>query len=93
MDPIGFATTVEDETGPLWGEPLVEHMRAFRRWIGMLVMVNDDNHGTVELDEGGNEVLTAAFDEDERARLDAAFDFTRSVFDASGASRGAGRDS
>jgi len=87
MDPIGFATTVEDETGPLWGEPLVEHMRAFRRWIGMLVMVNDDNNGTVELDDGGNEVLTAAFNEEERTRLNGAFDFTRSVFEASGASK------
>ena len=87
MDPIGFATTVEDEDGPLWGERLVDHMRAFRRWIGMLVMVNDDNNGTVELDENDNEVLTASFNDAERKRLDGAFEFTRAVFEASGASK------
>ncbi len=87
MDPIGFASTVEDENGPLWGEPLVEHMRAFRRWVGMLVMVNDNNNGSVELDENGNESFTAAFDDDERRRMDGAFEFTRAVFEASGASK------
>jgi choline dehydrogenase-like flavoprotein len=87
MDPIGFASTVEDESGPLWGEPLVEHMRAFRRWVGMLVMVNDNNNGSVELDENGNESFTAAFDDDERRRMDGAFEFTRAVFEASGASK------
>jgi choline dehydrogenase-like flavoprotein len=86
MDPIGFATTVEDEDGPLWGQPLVEHMRAFRRWIGMLVMVNDDNNGAV-LDDNGNESFTAAFNEEERKRLDGAFEFTRAVFEAAGASK------
>ena len=39
MDPIGFATTVEDENGPLWGDALVETLRGYRRWIGMLAMV------------------------------------------------------
>jgi choline dehydrogenase-like flavoprotein len=87
MDPIGFATTVEDESGPLWGEPLVEHMRAFRRWVGMLVMVNDDNNGTVSLDEDGNEVFTADFNDAERKRIDGAFDFTRAVFEAAGAAK------
>ena len=28
QDPIGFATTLEDENGPLWGEPLVEAVRS-----------------------------------------------------------------
>ena len=87
MDPIGFATTVEDENGPLWGDALVEHMRAFRRWIGMLVMVNDENNGTVSLDDQGNEQFTADFNESERTRIDAAFDFTRGVFEAAGASK------
>jgi choline dehydrogenase-like flavoprotein len=87
MDPIGFATTVEDENGPLWGRPLVDHMRAFRRWIGMLVMVNDDNNGAVELDEDGNESFTVSFSGAERERLHGAFEFTRSVFEAAGASQ------
>ena len=34
QDPIGFATTLEDENGPLWGDALVEAVRSFRRWIG-----------------------------------------------------------
>ena len=37
QDPIGFATTLEDENGPLWGDALVEALRGFRRWIGLLV--------------------------------------------------------
>ena len=48
QDPIGFATTLEDENGPLWGAPLVEAVRAYRHWVGLLVMMNDDNSGTVE---------------------------------------------
>ena len=36
QDPIGFATTLEDESGPLWGDALVEALRGFRRWIGLL---------------------------------------------------------
>jgi choline dehydrogenase-like flavoprotein len=42
QDPIGFATTLEDEDGPLWGAPLVEALRGFRRWIGVLAMANDE---------------------------------------------------
>jgi len=87
MDPIGFATTVEDEDGPLWGEPLVEHMRAFRRWIGMLVMVNDDNNGRVGLDDDGNETFAADFSATELERMDGAFAFTREVLRTAGASQ------
>ena len=53
QDPIGFATTLEDENGPLWGQPLVDAVRGFRHWIGVLAMVNDDNNGVVALDEDG----------------------------------------
>ena len=86
MDPIDFATTVEDEDGPLWGEKLVDHMRAFRRWAGVLVMVNDGNHGTVQLGEDGGELFTADFDEVEQQRIAAAFEFTRDVLRAADAS-------
>ena len=61
QDPIGFATTLEDENGPLWGTALVETLRGFRRWVGLLVMVNDDNNGSVRLDENGEESFEAAF--------------------------------
>ena len=58
QDPIGFATTLEDENGPLWGAPLVEALRGFRRWIGLLAMANDENNGSVSIDENGAESFT-----------------------------------
>jgi choline dehydrogenase-like flavoprotein len=87
QDPIGFATTVEDESGPLWGAPLVDTLRGFRRWVGLLVMVNDDNNGSVHLDENGQESFEAAFTEAERERMAGAFDFSRRVLLEAGASR------
>jgi choline dehydrogenase-like flavoprotein len=50
------------------------------------VMVNDDNNGAVLVDRDGNESFTASFNDAERTRLDGAFEFTRRVFEASGAS-------
>jgi choline dehydrogenase-like flavoprotein len=87
MDPIGFATNISDESGPLWGEPLVDALRQFRRWNGVLVMVNDENNGSVSVDEDGREAFTADFTERERERIDGAFAFTRQVLEAAGASR------
>ena len=81
MDPIGFATSVEDESGPLWGDPLVETLRGYRRWIGMLAMVNDDNNGSVTVGDDGVESFAAAFTEAELARTEAALDFSRDVLD------------
>jgi choline dehydrogenase-like flavoprotein len=85
MDPIGFATTVEGEDGPLWGRELVETLRNFRRWIGLLVMVNDDNNGSVQVDENGAESFAASFTRGERERIDGAFEFTRKVLVEAGA--------
>jgi choline dehydrogenase-like flavoprotein len=87
QDPIAFATTAEDENGPLWGPALVETLKGFRRWVGLLVMVNDENNGTVRLDENGAEAFDAAFNERERERIDGALDFTREVLTTAGASR------
>jgi choline dehydrogenase-like flavoprotein len=86
QDPIGFATTVEDENGPLWGTALVETLRGFRCWIGLLVMVNDENNGSVRIDENGEESFDAPFTARERERIDSAFEFTREVLMAAGAS-------
>ena len=61
QDPIGFATTLEDENGPLWGTALVETVKRFRHWVGLLVMVNDDNNGSVQVGENGEESFDAAF--------------------------------
>ena len=96
QDPVAFATTLEDENGPLWGAPLVEAMRDFRRWVGVLAMVNDENNGVVRLDENGQEAFDASFSATEQERLAAALDFSRDVLTAAGASKvrvdGAGLD-
>jgi choline dehydrogenase-like flavoprotein len=86
QDPIGFATTLEDQNGPIYGDALVEALRAFRRWVGLLVMVNDDNNGSVQLDASGVESYSAAFTPPEQERIDGALDFTRDVLREAGAS-------
>jgi choline dehydrogenase-like flavoprotein len=83
QDPIGFATTIGDENGPLWGQELVDTVRDFRRWVGLLTMVNDDNNGTVHADD----TFEAAFTPAENERLDGALKFTQEVLTAAGASK------
>ena len=87
MDPVAFATTIEDEDGPLWGEQLTQALREYRRWTGLLVMTNDDNNGAVIVDQDGGERFEANFEPAERARIDSAFRFTRDVLEAAGASQ------
>jgi choline dehydrogenase-like flavoprotein len=87
QDPIGFATTLQDEAGPLWGQALVDALRGFRHWIGLLAMVNDENNGSVELGEDGAESYEASFNERERGRMDSALDFARDVLTEAGATR------
>jgi choline dehydrogenase-like flavoprotein len=87
QDPIAFATTAEDENGPLWGPALVETLKGFRRWVGLLVMVNDENNGRVRVDENGGEAFDAEFNARECERMDGALDFTREVLTAAGASK------
>jgi choline dehydrogenase-like flavoprotein len=85
QDPIGFATTLEDENGPLWGDALVEALKQFRHWNGVLAMVNDDNNGSVSVDEGGAESFAASFNEAEQRRIDGALEFSRNVLVEAGA--------
>jgi Zn-dependent alcohol dehydrogenases len=87
QDPIGFATTLRDENGPLWGQPLVDAVRKFRHWTGVLAMVNDENNGTVAVDENGAEQFGVDFQPSEQSRLDASLDFSREVLLAAGATR------
>jgi choline dehydrogenase-like flavoprotein len=87
QDPVAFATTLEDENGPLWGDPLVEAMRNFRRWVGVLAMANDENSGVVRLDENGQESFDAPFTATENERMAAALDFSRDVLTEAGASQ------
>jgi choline dehydrogenase-like flavoprotein len=87
QDPISFATTLCDDDGPMWGERLVEALRKFRHWNGVLAMVNDDNSCAVSLDDDGNEQFTVDFQPQELARLDAALQFSKDVLEAAGASK------
>jgi choline dehydrogenase-like flavoprotein len=81
QDPIGFATALEDDNGPMWGEPLVEAVRKYRYWNGVLAMVNDENNGTVGL----GDQFAVDFNGRERRRLDDSLAFSREVLLAAGA--------
>jgi choline dehydrogenase-like flavoprotein len=48
--------------------------------------VNDENNGSVRLDENGQESFDASFTAGERQRIEGAFRFTRDVLEAAGAS-------
>jgi choline dehydrogenase-like flavoprotein len=87
MDPIAFATTIRDENGPLWGPRLVEALRAYRRWNGLLAMVNDENNAAVIVDADGRERFEVDFQPREQKRLAAAMRFSREVLEAAGAKR------
>ncbi len=87
QDPIGFATGLCDENGPMWGQPLVDAARNYRRWVGLLNMSNDDNNAGVVLEPDGTERFFADFQPQELARIESAFAFSRQVLEAAGASR------
>jgi choline dehydrogenase-like flavoprotein len=86
-DPIGFAIGAGDENGPLWGDDLVGVMRSFRRWIGLLAMVTDDNNGVVSLGDDGVESFDAPLTPVELGRTEAALAFSADALRAAGASR------
>jgi choline dehydrogenase-like flavoprotein len=85
QDPIGFATTLTDESGPLWGRRLVDAVARYRHWNGVLAMVNDENTSAVVVDEDGQERFDVAWNENERGRLDAALAFAIQVLEKAGA--------
>jgi choline dehydrogenase-like flavoprotein len=87
QDPIGFAAGICDENGPMWGQPLVDAARDYRRWVGLLNMSNDDNNASVVLEPDGSERFVADFRPQELARIQAALQFSRKVLEAAGASR------
>jgi choline dehydrogenase-like flavoprotein len=87
QDPIGFTVSLCDENGPMWGEPLVEAARKYRRWVGLLNMSNDDNNASVSLDDDGNEVFLAAFEPGELRRINDARAFSTKVLEAAGATQ------
>jgi choline dehydrogenase-like flavoprotein len=86
QDPIGFATALCDEHGvPLWGEPLAEALRSYRYITGLLTLVNDENTGTVWIDETGRDRYSFAFNEREQERIDSSLRFAQEVLRRSGA--------
>ena len=88
QEPVSFAAGMIDPLGrPLWGVDLATVMRDYRYWAGLLVMANDENTGTVELDPGGHPVITKGFSPAERRRLGDALAFTVEVLRAAGATR------
>ena len=87
QDPIGFTVSLCDENGPMWGEPLVDAAKLYRRWVGLLNMSNDDNNASATLDDDGNEHFTADFQPVELERINAARTFSTKVLEAAGATR------
>lgn len=88
QDPIGFATALCDENDlPLWGEPLVEALRKYRYFTGLLTMVSDENTGTAWVDESGRDRYTFDWTPREREQLDDSLRFAREVLEAAGARR------
>jgi len=85
QDPIGFATSISDEEGPMWGERLVEAVRRYRHWNGILVLANDENNGRVVVGDDGSETFEAHFEPVELERMENALDFGRRVMEAAGA--------
>jgi choline dehydrogenase-like flavoprotein len=87
QDPISFATTLSDENGPLWGPRLVDAVRRFRHWIGLLAMANDDNNSAVVAGEGGGERFDVDFSPVELERIAGGLRFSREVIEAAGATQ------
>ncbi|MGH3135510.1 MAG: FAD-dependent oxidoreductase [Gaiellaceae bacterium] len=87
QDPISFATTLCDESGPLWGPRLVDAVRRFRYWIGFLAMANDDNNSAVVVGDDGAERFDVDFQPHERERIEAGLRFSRAVLEAAGATQ------
>jgi choline dehydrogenase-like flavoprotein len=87
QDPIGFTVALCDESGPMWGQPLVDAARDYRRWIGLLNMATDDNNGRVITDADGSARYESDFQPHELQRAADATAFSRRVLEAAGARR------
>ena len=55
--PSALRRPSRDEQGPFGGPRLVEAVRGFRNWIGLLALVNDENGSAVVVDEAGRRAL------------------------------------
>jgi choline dehydrogenase-like flavoprotein len=87
QDPIGFASSITDEDGPMWGERLVEAVKQYRRWNGILVLANDENNGRVVVGDDGTESFEAHFEPIELERMQNGQEMGRRVMKEAGAKR------
>ncbi len=88
QDPIGFAAALSDDNGvPLWGQELVDLMRRYRYFTGLLTMVNDENTGSVWVDDVGRDRYSINFNASEQRRIDASLAFAQDVLRKAGARR------
>ena len=72
QDPIAFATTLARRARAALGRSgSSRRCAAFRRWVGVLAMANDENNAAVALDEDGGERFEVDF-QPARARADRA---------------------
>ncbi len=71
----------------MWGERLVEAVRQYRHWNGILVLANDENNGRVVVGEDGAESFEAHFDPVELERMETGLEFGRRAMEAAGAKR------
>jgi choline dehydrogenase-like flavoprotein len=86
QDPVSFAESlVDDQQRPLWGARLVDVVRDYRYWAGVLAMSTDENTARIELDANEEVVVTKRFSTVERARLVEARAFATDVLLAAGA--------
>jgi choline dehydrogenase-like flavoprotein len=86
QDPIGFATALCDEQDrPLWGQPLVDALRQYRYFTGLLTMVNDENSGTAWVDEAGRDRFSFDFNDRDQERNRRSLEFASQVLEAAGA--------
>jgi choline dehydrogenase-like flavoprotein len=86
QDPIGFATALCHEDGtPLWGDELVQALRCYRYFTGLLTMVSDENHGTAWVDEDGRDRFSYEWSTTERERDERSLAFAHEVLRAAGA--------
>ena len=88
QDPIGFATALHDEHDvPLWGQPLVDAVRDYRYYSGLLTLVNDENNGTAWVDQNGQDQYSFDFNEAEQDRIAKSTAFAHEVLRTAGAKR------
>jgi len=86
QDPVAFAQSLVDPgSRPLWGQPLVDTVRGYRHWAGLLAMANDANTGVVELGADDDAVVTKRFSDAERVRLADGLAFSIAALRAAGA--------